>query len=690
MITVSLNMSSMPNKITTASIYQPLNESPDDHALQQIRLLTIDHLPTEDVTDRSLIRCSLRTAVLGASEDSYQALSYVWGNAHDTETILVNGQKFQATKNLVQALLHVGYRGPTSSKRTALWVDAICINQNDIPERNTQVLVMGTIYRNACDVLCWLGHSDKWTAAGMEFVNRLSAALKSVPDPFDSGYSPFKDPSLGRLIGEMEGRGLLTLPIFSTAPYWERAWTTQEMALARSCVLIAGRGHCVLDHLDAIIDWVSKFVNRTDTGWKNSAGLTPFIRKFLRDLERSSDKGLPLLTAMALWKIQAAQLQAFHGSAHDLTINNLGLTLHKKATDPRDMIYSLAMMGPIGMKINYASQVQDVYIDFAARIVAKLSDISPLIEKAGLVNRESKLLLPTWVPDWSIDIKARYKYGTVHQNRSSVNRHLSSSGATSVTGSHLHLLGMKSDHIQEVMPKTQKIEANEDEIDEIAKVTRFWYKSASQTILEQILSEPPKSRTYPTGIPTLTAILRLLRARVEVNDEQWEPNVLRVLVPFIRCVASSAGMKGQLAYSWDNNSFRPGYQLPEKSQQGIAKEFLSRICDPLRNQPLDLNKVLADAHSLYDDDLFHDFMWATPFKGKSSPFITSRGYIGYSRVGIQAGDIICAVSVSSMPIVLRPVGNRHTFLSTCCVVGIMDGGLFEKESKSSLREFVIV
>lgn len=683
-------MSSMPNKITTASIYQPLNESPDDHALQQIRLITIDHLPTEDVTDHSLIRCSLRTAILGASEDSYQALSYVWGNAHDTETILVNGQRFQATRNLVQALLHVGNRNPTTRKHRALWVDAICINQNDIPERNTQVSVMGTIYRNACDVLCWLGHSDKVTAAGMEFVNRLSAALKSVPDPLDSGFSPFDDPNLGRLIGEMEGYGLLTLPIFSTAPYWERAWTTQEMALARSCVLIAGQGHCVLDHLDAIMDWVRKFVNRTDTSWKNSAGLTPFIRTFLRDLERSSEKSLSLVTAMALWNIQAAQLQAFHGSAHDLTINNLGLTLHKKATDPRDMIYSLAMMGPIGMKPNYSSQVQDVYIDFAARIVTKLSDINPLIEKAGLINRESKLHLPTWVPDWSIDIKAKYKYGSVHQNGSSVNRHLSSSGAAFVTGSHLHLLGMKIDHIQEVMPKTQKIETNEDEIDEIVKATSFWYKSASRTILNQILSKPPKSRTYPTGIPMLSAVLRLVRANGEVKDEQWEPNVLSVLAPFIRCVASTAEMKGQLAYSWDNSSFRPGYQLPEKPQQDIAKEFLSRICDPSRNEPLDLNEVLANAHLLSDDDLFRDFMWATPFKGTSSPFITSRGYIGYTRFGVQAGDIICAVGASSMPIVLRPVGNRHTFLSTCCVIGIMDGDMFEKGSKSSLREFVIV
>lgn len=682
-------MSSTPDKNTAASIYQPLNESPDDHALQQIRLITIDHLPTGDANDHSLIRCSLRTAVLGASEDSYQALSYVWGNANDTETILVNGQKFQATRNLVQALLHVGRGGLASSRRPSLWVDAICINQNDIPERNTQVSVMGTIYRNACDVLCWLGPGDRVTAVGMEFVNRLAAALRSVPDPFDPGYSPFIDPNLGRLIGEMGDSRLLTLPIFADAPYWERAWTTQEVALARSCVLIAGRAHCVLDHLDAIVDWVGRFVNPTDAGWKNSAGLNTSIRAFLRDLERSSDQGLPLVSAIMLWKIQAARPQAFRGSGHDLTMNNLALTAHKKATDPRDLIYSLAMMGPIGVKIDYSSQVRDVYVDFASRIVTKLSDINPLIDKAGVINRGSKLRLPTWVPDWSLDTRAKYKYGTVHQSGSSVNRHLSSSGGASVTGSQLRLLGVKIDHIQEVMPKTRKVETNEDERDEVVRVASFWYKSTPRTILEQILSEPPRSRTYPTGIPTLTAILRLLRAQGEVNDDKWKPDVLRVLVPLIRCAASSAGMKGQLvAYSWDNGSVS---QLPDsQSQRGItAEELLSRICDPLRDEPLDLDEVLAAAHLLYDDDLFRDFMWATPFRGKSTPFVTSRGYIGYSRLGVRAGDVICAVGACSMPIVLRPVGNRYTFLSTCCIVGVMDGGMFEKEGKSGLGEFVI-
>lgn len=230
------------------------------------------------------------------------------------------------------------------------------------------------------------------TAAGIEFVNRLTAALQSVPDPLDPGSSSSRDPNFGRLVRELDGHGLLSLPIFYSAQYWERAWTTQEMALARSCVLVAGGCTCLLGHVDAITGWAREFVDRTDTDENNLAGVTPPIPTFLRDIRMYSEQGLPIVTAMALWKVQAARVKALSGSDHDLTMSNLALTIHRKATSPRDKICSFAMLGPIGIRINYASQVQDVYTDFSARIVSKIAGISPLIEGAGVINRELKLI----------------------------------------------------------------------------------------------------------------------------------------------------------------------------------------------------------------------------------------------------------------------------------------------------------
>lgn len=56
------------------------------------------------------------------------------------------------TKNLVSALkqLIVTERHATG----APWVDAICINQADMSERNYQVKIIDQVYKNAKDVLC--------------------------------------------------------------------------------------------------------------------------------------------------------------------------------------------------------------------------------------------------------------------------------------------------------------------------------------------------------------------------------------------------------------------------------------------------------------------------------------------------------------------------------------------------------
>lgn len=86
----------------------------------------------------------------------YEALSYAWGDRADLREISCNGVPMEVTRNLFDAL--VAIRLQTASR--TLWVDAICINQEDLEERNHQVALMASIYRQAARVLIWLGHGD--------------------------------------------------------------------------------------------------------------------------------------------------------------------------------------------------------------------------------------------------------------------------------------------------------------------------------------------------------------------------------------------------------------------------------------------------------------------------------------------------------------------------------------------------
>lgn len=58
------------------------------------------------------------------------------------------------------------------------WVDAVCIDQNNIDEKATQILLMYQIYSRAECVLIWLGYSDPYIDAFMAGAHRIFALAK--------------------------------------------------------------------------------------------------------------------------------------------------------------------------------------------------------------------------------------------------------------------------------------------------------------------------------------------------------------------------------------------------------------------------------------------------------------------------------------------------------------------------------
>ncbi|KAI0873283.1 heterokaryon incompatibility protein-domain-containing protein [Hypoxylon argillaceum] len=125
-----------------------------DPSKKQIRLLK---LMNGEWNDR--IRCELYVVSLQDSP-KYEALSYVWGPLTDLVDIDVNGVTFSATQNLHAALRRLRdhiWRGPDYEESRALWVDAICINQQDAEEKAHQVQLMGDIYSQTAKGLFWLG-----------------------------------------------------------------------------------------------------------------------------------------------------------------------------------------------------------------------------------------------------------------------------------------------------------------------------------------------------------------------------------------------------------------------------------------------------------------------------------------------------------------------------------------------------
>ena len=98
------------------------------------------------------LRCQLFNLLHDTAE--YQTLSYVWGSQKVTRTIVVNNRPYPSTFNLESALRHLRERHRDG---IVLWVDALCINQDDTEERTRQVQLMGDIYKMCKKVIVYLG-----------------------------------------------------------------------------------------------------------------------------------------------------------------------------------------------------------------------------------------------------------------------------------------------------------------------------------------------------------------------------------------------------------------------------------------------------------------------------------------------------------------------------------------------------
>ncbi|KAL6711277.1 hypothetical protein ACN47E_005808 [Coniothyrium glycines] len=167
-----------------------------------IRLLQIKSEPAAE----GYLQCELRHASV---HEAYNALSYVWGTS-TTISIVVNGGLHGIRENLFD-FLNMATRKPDLCEKW-FWIDAICINQHNVMERNHQVQQMGRIYSGAEEVMAWLGK--------------------------DTTLASFKSPADTRLEAHVNAN-----------EYWTRAWITQEVALARRVILMTLDGQLYLKDL---------------------------------------------------------------------------------------------------------------------------------------------------------------------------------------------------------------------------------------------------------------------------------------------------------------------------------------------------------------------------------------------------------------------------------------------------------
>ena len=239
-----------------------------------------------------------------------------------------------------------------------LWIDAICINQQDEQEKPQQVRIMSDIYRTGSQTLIWVG----------EEADASGALFSHVRSHLESAYGHSKESMLDDIRMKPYPQDLmLALDAFCRRPWFTRTWVVQESCLGQSAMVICG---------------------------KDSARLKDLANACIPKSE--SHNFHPLRG-----RDGPTQLYNVDSLKPPCQISEVAnVVRHCTSTDPQDKIYGiLGLFSEPLVDVDYAADTRDVYRLFTQAVIEKLRNLEAL---HWLGTQRHIPGLASWVPDWSI------------------------------------------------------------------------------------------------------------------------------------------------------------------------------------------------------------------------------------------------------------------------------------------------
>ncbi|KAL8296261.1 hypothetical protein RB600_001644 [Gaeumannomyces tritici] len=186
----------------------------------------------------SPIECQLVTAsMLGSGRTHpYEALSYVWGSKKAKDPIYMGSNELRVTANLYEALLQLR----DCFLERILWVDAICINQDDKAEKTRQVQSMAKIYAKASRVIVWLGDAADNSDQALEAIRKAAQEQytdSAIYEPNHQATLALSHQDLTNSSNNEANQAVLNL---LQRPWFQRIWVLQEVAAARHVLIKCG------------------------------------------------------------------------------------------------------------------------------------------------------------------------------------------------------------------------------------------------------------------------------------------------------------------------------------------------------------------------------------------------------------------------------------------------------------------
>ncbi|KAH6710905.1 heterokaryon incompatibility protein-domain-containing protein [Leptodontidium sp. MPI-SDFR-AT-0119] len=344
--------------------------------------------------DFAPLQCKLVVSRL-IVDQSYQALSYAWGETAKTHHITIGGKRLPISANLDRALRRVR----RTEQDLYLWVDAICINQDDAIEKEYQISLMLQIYRSARRVVVYLGEQSDHSELLPEFFDTTIRARR-VFNSLDNGEEGLDHEDLNRSIGILREIGEPTsnnkmwraARAFYDRPWIMRVWIVQEVVAANELIFLCGGwelpGTVVYDSVIA-------------------STCHPQLCPFGNFVDRRANNQVNGL--MQLFRIMNARSVKLAGRTELLDL--LYLTHGCKETDLRDHVFAVLGMAQEAtqpsLRPNYREHWQETYLRYTECLIKAGSGLRALYrssaDSASPYKQSSQI--PSWVPDFSFGAK---------------------------------------------------------------------------------------------------------------------------------------------------------------------------------------------------------------------------------------------------------------------------------------------
>lgn len=589
---------------------------------KEIRVLDV-----QPFTSDGMVQCSVRhVSLLDDPISNYEAVSYVWSLIKgDPVCIKLDGHTISvppAAEDVLKNLRH-------PAKKRVLWVDAICINQEDMEERASQVALMGEVYsKTACTVI-WLGAADDstsmaFTSLGILYkqlveetdnCRNLRKALYGSTNSFQ--YSPSDLP---------ENVNFSAIQAMFRRPWFTRRWIVQESALAPKGVVYCGRNSMDMLQLFRSAVWIQHKQHKlpfdldAEGGLLNASYMSAYV-----------DHEEGWFSARHGQKVFLADLFRYFR-----TFN---------VTEPRDAVYALLGLSrwacqpspmPSLITPDYSKPPRDVIRDAARMAINESGDLwlFRYVEHGRELPNPSPSVPPSWVPCLFRGPDPRMEPNHL---RSAFRANLGIDGLDHGFAELLDssISGFDSD----ILPTRGVLVDSVNEVGVTLEPEYFEHCGGLAKILDQVLVR--RSLSEGRGSEALAKLPLLDLGLVVVGGSTFDPRPTTV----------------------------------QAGQSDVFEEFIESISKQVeRLKHQDVETHLADFKMVLEDPSFRRCVWAIKYACSNRRlFTTKNGYVGLGPQAMRNGDCLVILSGSRMPVVLRQSGTKWNVLGPCYAHGVMYG-----------------